>query len=194
MGLMGLLSNLRKIPVDSMEVKKVVTFLRKHSKKLSVDIPTAHNQAKQLALKLKEKVPILIVADFLDGAAYAVRNLFHETAKHFGLYFAIPEANHHLMEGLAFPKEIKKLLLFVFFVSPFYDKRNIKRIKVTQEVVEKNDINTTSVSLLVPSYLGQTMEFIQLGAWLTFYLAILNKVDPTQVPWVDYFKKKLKGG
>jgi hypothetical protein len=38
------------------------------------------------------------------------------------------------------------------------------------------------------------MEFIQLGNWITFYLAMLHGVDPAKIPWVDYFKKELKTG
>lgn len=192
MGLIGILSKLQMIPVDSLEVKKLVSFLRKQTMRFKQSVLTTVNPVKNLAIKLKGRIPVVIVADFLEGAAYAVRNPFHETAKQFALYFSIPELNHHLMEGLTFPSEIKKLLLFVFIKSLIYDKRNKRRLELTQEVVEKNKIDTEVIALSGYSALTQTMEFVQIGAWTTFYLAILNNVDPAKIPWVDYFKKRLK--
>lgn len=191
MGLIGFLSKLQIIPVDSPEIKKLVAFLQEQTVKFDSSVLKNINPAKQLAVKLKGKIPVFMVADFLEGAAYAVRNPFHETAKQFALYFSIPQANHHLMEGLGFPGEIKNSLLFVFITSFIYDKRNSKRLELTREVVKKNGIETETIVLSGYSALTQTMEFIQIGAWTTFYLAMLNNVDPAKIPWVDYFKANL---
>ena len=38
----------------------------------------------------------------------------------------------------------------------------------------------------------QALELLQFGSWLTFYLAMLNNVNPSLIPFVDWFKKKLE--
>ena len=182
-GLVALLAKLKRVPVGDEEVKTLIEYLKRSDKT---------NQAKQLAQKLVGKIPVIIVADFLEGAAHAIRNPFHETAKQLGLYFVVPELNHHLLEGLQFPAENKSLLTFIFVESDWYDDRNKKRIKLTQEVVLKNNITIETIRLEKTSMLTQSMELIQLGAWVTFYLAMLNGVDPSLIPWVDYFKTQLK--
>ena len=39
--------------------------------------------------------------------------------------------------------------------------------------------------------LGQVFEVLALGSFLSLYLAVLYDVDPSVIPWVDYFKQKL---
>jgi len=192
MGLIGILAKLKKISLPDDEIDKLVAFLRKQSDTLALTVAAENNPAKKLAYKLKDKVPVFIVADFLDGAAYAVRNPFHETAKQFALYFTVPELNHHLLEGLTFPSGLKKYLFFIFIDSSFYHDRNFKRLQLTREIIKKNHLEADSFSLSASSPLMQTMEFIEFGAWVSFYLAMLNQVDPAKIPWVDYFKKNLK--
>jgi len=194
MGLIGILSKLKRIPVGEEETKKIIIFLKKQNTLFDNSSLLHTNLAKKLALKLEDKIPILIAADFLEGAAYAVRNFFHETSKQFGLHFTVPELNHHLMEGLQFPKLLKKHSLFLFIESSIYDQRNFKRLQLTKEVVKKSNFQTESISLSGYSALTQTMELIQLGSFISFYLAMLHGVDPGRIPWVDYFKKKLKEG
>lgn len=192
MGLIGLLAKLKFIPVGEKEVKEVIKFIDDNNGVLDTSVSTADNPAKQMAFNLEKKIPVIIVADFLEGAAYAVRNPFHETSKQFALYFAIPELNHHLLEGLAFPKELRSLLHFIFIRSTMYDKRHIKRMTLTQEIIKSNNIPSETITLSGNSPLTQVFELIQWGAWVTFYLAMLHNIDPSEIPWVDYFKKELQ--
>lgn len=194
MGLIGILAKMSYIPTVQEDVKKLVIFLGQKSAFFSADRKLKSNPAKILAQKLQSKMPIIIVADFLEGAGYAVQNPFHETAKQFGVYFTIPELNHHLLEGLTYPDEITKLLHFIFISSKLYDQNNQKRLILTREIVKKNSISSNDINLSGFSPLIQVMEMVQIGAFVTFYLAILHGVDPAKIPYVDYFKKKLKGG
>lgn len=191
-GLTGILAKLKKIPVGSAEIRQIISLLDKQTLLFDSKTFSGANPAKQLARKLFGKIPVLVVADFLEGAAYAVRNQLHETSKQLALHFFIPEANHHLMEGLGNPKEIKKHLLFIFIHSSIYGKRNSQRVGLTIDVVRKNNLETEEIFLKATSFLSQVMEFIQIGSWTAFYLAMLNKVDPAKIPWVKYFKEKLK--
>lgn len=191
-GLLGILARLRIIPVEDIEMKKVITFLSRQSALLAQDIATPVNPAKQMAIKLQDKIPVFIVADFLDGAAYSIRNPFHETAKQFAVYFTVPELNHHLLEGLSYPKEIKKRLYFIIISSSFYDPRNIFRLQLTEEIIKKNEISCEILKLQGDTALMQTMELIAWGAWVTYYLALLRHLDPSEIPFVDYFKDQLK--
>ncbi|MBI4990744.1 SIS domain-containing protein [Candidatus Gottesmanbacteria bacterium] len=147
MGLIGMLARLGKIPVDAAEIEKIITFLDGESTTLGENAFAETNPAKKMAIKLKDKIPVIMVADFLEGAAYAIRNPFHETAKQFALYFAIPELNHHLLEGLSYPADLKKYLYFIFFLSDIYDKRNKKRMQLTIDVVKQNNIPIETISL-----------------------------------------------
>ncbi len=191
MGLIGMLSKLEIIPVGNEEVQEIIEFLQNKNTLLNEAVSSDKNIVKQTALTLEKKVPIIIVADFLEGAGYAIRNPFHETSKQFALYFTIPELNHHLMEGLKFPEDLKSLLHFIFIRSTIYDNRNLTRMTLTQKIISSNNIPSLTIALSGSSSLSQVFELIQWGSWVTFYMAMLHDIDPSEIPWVDYFKKNL---
>ncbi|MBI3379195.1 bifunctional phosphoglucose/phosphomannose isomerase [Candidatus Gottesmanbacteria bacterium] len=190
-GLLGMLAKLGYIPVGKEEIAEATDFLDNKIKFYEPSNSSENNLAKKLAHTCMNKIPVIIITDFLEGTAYAIRNPFHETAKQFALYFAVPELNHHLMEGLSYPPEIKDLLHFIFIDSKIYDSRNARRMQLTKSVIEKNKISFESIQLTGKTSLTQVMELIQLASWTTFYLAMLHDIDPSAIPWVDYFKKEL---
>jgi glucose/mannose-6-phosphate isomerase len=95
------------------------------------------------------------------------------------------------LEGLANPKKNKEDLIFVFFSSNFDHPRVQKRLKLTMEIVKKSHIRAVEYKLTGPTKLIQAFELLQFGSWVTFYLAMLNKINPSLIPSVDWFKKKL---
>lgn len=192
-GLIGFLAKMKTIPVVAAEINSLVRFIVKQNQRYTIETVIKDNPAKKLALALWQKLPVLISSSYFEGTVHAVSNMFHETSKQFAVHFPVPEANHHLLESFAHPKTNRENLLIVFISSGIDDKRDKKRLKLTKEVVEKNNIKAIKVNLPGPSGLIQSMALLQLSSWLTFYLSVLNGVDPTKIPWVDFFKKKLKG-
>lgn len=150
----------------------------------------SNNPASKLAHKLKGKNIIIVTGEFLEGNAHALRNQFCENSKNFADYLILPELNHYALEGLANPENSN--LIFLFFDSTLYSPRVQKRNLLTKQIVKKNKIELINYKLLGQNKLEQSLEMLQLGAWITLYLAELNQVDPIQIPWVDWFKKQLK--
>lgn len=138
---------------------------------------------------LKETTVILVAAEHLAGVVHAGRNQINETAKALAEYHLIPELNHHLMEGLTYPKN--KKLLFVFYNSRFYYERNQKRFAVTKIVLDKQKVPYLDVSFEADNKLEEFLFYLQFGSYLSFFLGIDYGVDPLKIPWVDYFKKEL---
>lgn len=74
----------------------------------------------------------------------------------------------------------------------YIQKRIKQRLEITKDVVDKNNIKSYTFKLKAPSKLSQVFELIQFGSFVNFYLAMLYNQDPAPIPWVDYFKEKLK--
>ena len=149
------------------------------------------NCAKWLAKEISGKIPVVVSHGFLNGSAHIFTNQINETGKTFCTRFPIPELNHHLMEGLQFPKENKKLLYFVFLESKIYPKRIRQRFEITKKVLTKNKIKFAAHELTAKDVASAITEAMVFSNFTTFYMAMLQKVDPAKVPWVDYFKKEL---
>ncbi|MFA5358585.1 MAG: SIS domain-containing protein [Patescibacteria group bacterium] len=191
-GQLALLSRCGIIDIKDKDVEQVVNVLKKLNKKFAPNISTGKNPAKQIALKLHERVPVLVAADFLTGSVHVFSNQLNENAKTFACYFPISEMNHHLMEGLSQPKKYKKSLRFLFIQSKLYHPRNQKRIEVSKDVVESNSIDFIEHQLQSKTKFEQAFELLIFGSYVSFYLAVLNGIDPSPVPWVDYFKEQLE--
>ncbi len=190
--ILGILYNLKFLSIKKQEVEIGLSNLPTLLKNFSLETPKQKNPAKQLAEKLYQKYPYYTVAEFLTGVGNAIANQTNETAKSISVFRVIPELNHHLMEGLKFPKKIKDLLTFIFFYSPLYSEKIKKRFQITKEVVEKNQVDTQWVELKGKSRIEQTFELMGFGSYLTMYLSVLYEQNPSSIPFVDYFKKRLK--
>lgn len=162
--------------------------LKQYLKDQSAD----QSQYVKLAKTLVGKIPVLISSEHLKGPAHAFKNLLNETAKTFASTFDIPELNHHLLEGLMFPKTNPSTLHFVFLSSHNYHPEVQKRYLLTSQVVQKQNISTSILDFSGPNRLFDALSVVQTGAFVSFFLSQENEIDPGPVPWVDYFKDQLK--
>jgi len=190
-GQLGILNKLRVININNQTFVEMIRLLKATNLVLDKTYQTINNPAKKLAISLQNKIVNIIGGEFLEGALHAIRNPFHETAKHFANYYIVPELNHHLMEGLSHPNDLKNNSLFLFIDSDLYSFSIAKRMALTKEVVSKNGLEIIEVKLKFSEKLGQVFETIQLGSFITFYLAMLHKQNPAKIPWVDFFKEQL---
>jgi glucose/mannose-6-phosphate isomerase len=190
-GIIGFLNNCQLLRISNFEIRSVINLLKKCNHKYGTENRAKNNLAKQTALSLKFKAPIIVGAEFLIANAHVLSYQINETSKTFATYFAIPELNHHLMESLKNPLLCRKILKFLFIESNLYLSRNQTRFKITEKVVKKNQIDFIKFQLQNKNELLQSFETLSFGSYLSFYLAVLNKVNPAKIPWVDYFKKEL---
>jgi glucose/mannose-6-phosphate isomerase len=190
-GILGLLNQAKLINVSEDEINDVISEIINISEKCHAKTKQEDNQAKLLAFEALQRRPILVASEFLQGAVHASVNQLNENAKVFADFKVVPEINHHLLEGLKFPDSNQDSHLFIFINSNLYLKRNQKRIKLTQQVVEQNNIETLVINLEASSKLTQIFELITLMAYTGLYLAALEGIDPSPITFVDWFKKEL---
>ena len=189
---LGLLKKVGLLDIAEQEIKDSLTGLAKLHRKFGASNPEKNNPAKKLAVFLRNKTALAVAAEFLSGNAHVFANQINENAKNFADYFLISELNHHLLEGLSFPRSNAGHLAFVFFDSRLYFPLNQKRLRITRDVAAKNKIKSFYYRLSGPDKLSQVLEMLVFGSYASFYLAVLNNVNPSKIPWVDYFKAKLK--
>jgi len=185
-----LLSKLKLIDLRGEEVKKACAFVKNLSGEFKLE--KANNNAINTAEGLFNKIPILIAASHLLGASHAAKNQINENAKTFAAAFPIPELNHHLIESLKFPESNPTNLAFVFYESELYLPRTQKRFKLTKELAEKNGIRTYTYKVRGENKLEQALEVVQFGAFVGFYLSMLNGINPAPIPTVDWFKVEME--
>jgi glucose/mannose-6-phosphate isomerase len=190
-GTIGLLAKAGLISVSHDEAAEVIAAITTLVSDCTVEVPQESNPAKVLAYSMIDRLPFIVVADFLEGAAHVSANQHNENSKAFVNYKVIPEINHHLMEGLRFPTSNQSTHFFIFMNSVLYPPKISLRMKLTQQIVEDNTIHTTAIPLQAKSKLAQAFELIAFFSFCSFYLAMLEGIDPSPIPFVDTFKDEL---
>jgi len=150
-----------------------------------------HSPAKMLAYAAFDKHVIFVAAEHLIGAAHVTNNQFNENAKSLTSEWHLPEFNHHYLEALSFPKHAKETTIFFLYNSSLYHERVQKRVLITKEIIEQQGYEVQLIQATAPTKLEQIFEIIQLGEFVSCYLAILYGIDPSPIPSVDSFKSQM---
>ncbi len=189
-GQLLIFSHVGLIKITDKDLREVMMVVDKYTKLYGVDVK--ENLAKHTAVLLKNRAVLFMAAEHLVGNAHAAANQMNENNKRLAVSFALPELNHHLLEGMKLPTSNERGLLAVIFNSNLYDARVSKRVAITRTVLAQNNIAQVEYLLAEAKPLLQAFEAIVFSSYLSYYGAILEGMDPTAIPYVDFFKKQLK--
>lgn len=184
LGLIGLVNKIGIFEISEHEISEAIVRLKDKFADLKA-------QARQDFELFVNKIPIIFAAEHLSGNGQILRNQFNETSKAFSAYFLIPDLNHHLMEGLQFPKGAP--LYFLIPNSANFSEKIEKRIELTIDVIKQNNHAVHEFRTSGQTVYDDFLEMLVYGSFLTLYLALAYGQNPAINPWVDYFKNKLAG-
>lgn len=185
--LLAIFRQLGFLQLPDMEVSRIIMQLRE--KNLNYADPEGENPAYELARRTQEKSVMILASEHLTGNAHIMANQWNENAKNMATWFAIPELNHHLLEGMSYPGGNREQLASVLIRSDLYDMRNQKRHEITHALLEKQGITCLVISPSGETALEQAYDLLLFGTYASFYQAIMNDIDPSPIPWVDQFKR-----
>ncbi len=192
MGVIGLASKASLINLTQTEIDQAVQSIAKVIAANTVEVASDKNPAKQLAFDMVDRKVLLVGAEFLSGAVHTAANQANENAKTWTDYAVIPEIDHHLMEGLKFTGGLQHTGLVVFMQSKLFHPQNQKRVTLTKEIFEEAGIQTQLITFNSPTPLTQVFEAITLLGFANFYLSMLHGINPSPIPIVESFKKRLE--
>ncbi len=178
----------------SASVAETVAVLRQLSTRIKEDIPISRNPAKQLAEKLHRHLSVIYGAGILAEVAHRWKTQLNENSKTWAFYDVLPELNHNSVVGYQFPPELAKQAVVVMLRSAGLHERIKLRYEVTAELLDRAKVHYEIVDAEGTSPLSQMMSLVLFGDYVSYYLAILCKVDPSTVAIIDYLKKKLAEG
>lgn len=181
-GMIALLNKLGVITIEDRDMKESIERLKEKHDDLKFRAQTDSGL-------LVNKLPVVLAAEHLTGNAHIMRNQFNETSKTFSANFIVPDLNHHLMEGLKYPKNAP--LIFIQLLTENYSEKISKRMSLTKEVIEKNNFQVIGFNTSSQTLYDDVLETMIYGSYLTLFLGLRYDENPAVNPWVDYFKEKL---
>lgn len=153
-------------------------------------VPTAENAAKQLALQLVGKTPIIYSGPLMSPAAYKWKISANENAKNTAWVGQLPEFNHNEFIGWS-SHPVEKPFAVIDLLSSFEHPRTQKRFEVTDRLLSGMRPKSITVQAEGNSVLEQMLYLVLFGDFVTLYLGLLNGVDPSPVNLVEKFKVEL---
>jgi len=192
LSIIGFLQRLGFISNKSEDVTETVKVLEKLSRRIDEGVLLPRNPAKQLAHSLYGRLPIIYGAGILSEAAHRWKTQFNENSKAWAFYEVFPELNHNAVVGYQFPPELASKIMVILLRSAHLHKRIQLRQQLTCQLLEQAKVSYQIVDGEGNSQLSQLMSLVLFGDYISYYLAILNKIDPTPVKAIDYLKEQLK--
>ena len=189
--LLGIFQKLGLIEDKSADLKESIGILENLSTELFENSPLDSNPAKQLAARLQGNLAVIYGAGILSEVAARWKAQFNENSKSWAFYEVFSELNHNAVVGYDSPSHIKERTLAVLLHSSLLHPRLSLRYRLTAEILNEAGVNYRQVEAQGESPLAQMMSMVLFGDWVSFYLALLNGVDPTPVVHIDYLKKRM---
>lgn len=187
--LLSVFDKLGYINLDENKFQETFEMLVTAADKYRSNTPAFQNPAKVLAQKIYGKIPVIYTSEKLGGVGARVKASFNENSKNFAFNEEFPELNHKSLEGLLNPQEMNFILMLE---SNFEFDRNQKRQNITAEVLAKYKIAFERIKFLqAKDELSEILINVMFGDFVTYYLAILNRVNPGINDLVDYLKDRL---
>ena len=190
-GVLGMLERMRLIKINGKEIKEMCQAMGDVLDTCAVDIKEKENPAKTVARALHDRSILIVASEHLVGNAHALANQINETAKQFAIYLELPELNHHLLEGLTNPKDFFKKFTVLMLNSELYHQEVKKRYDLTAKIFEKQGAEVIEYNAGGGSCLQEAGEVLQFGSFVSYYLAMLNCVNPMNISFVDWFKREM---
>jgi len=189
--LVGIFQKLGLLSDKSVDLQEAMDVLNKLSGDLVETKPLASNPAKQLASKLQGRVAVIYGGEILSEVARRWKGEFNENSKAWAFFESFPELNHNAVVGYEFPDQAKDRIIVFMLRSSSLHSRILLRYDVTAKLLAKAGIAYEFVEARGKSALAQMLSLVLLGDYASFYLSMLNEVDPTSTNAIDFVKQSL---
>lgn len=163
------------------QVKQSVKLLDKEH--LSIKL-----EAAAIAKVLFGKLPIIYSLGSCEGTVVRFRQQINENSKMLCWHHTLPEMNHNELVGWT---EKNDNLAVITFRTSFDYERTIKRYEICKTLFAKYSSSVTDITAKGNSKLEQFLYLINIGDWISCYLADMKNIDAVEVNVITNLKNEL---
>lgn len=188
-----LLCKLKVIRNKQAQIKETIETLDNlRESQLKVEIKSKNNLAKKLAQDIFGRFPVIYASsDHLEGVVMRWRGQLAENSKNLSSSHFFPEMNHNEIIGWENPHRVLNKFLVILLRDKDDYLRTKRRIDITKSIIKLQNIPIREVCSQGKGLLSRILSLIYIGDFVSFYLAVLNDVDPTPVEKIEYLKRQL---
>ncbi len=194
LSLLGIVRHLGWVRDPSAAVAEAIAVMRQWQAELAPAVPAVSNAAKALAQELHGHLPVIYGAEHLSEVARRWKGQFNENAKSWAVYDVVPELMHNTVAGYPCPPALREQARVVVLAGAANHPRVRTRLDITVELLRRDGFSCRMVQARGQSKLAQVLSLVHLGDWVSYYLAMLNGVDPWVIANIDWVKERLSKG
>jgi glucose/mannose-6-phosphate isomerase len=171
------------------EIAETLDVLAALAEELGPGCPAAKNPAKRLAVEIGRRLPAIYGGPLTATAAYRWKTDFEENAKVLAIAGAVPEMNHNEIEAWGGPsaRERHAVLLREEGETP----EIARRFLLLREMLTPTAGGVSEAWARGGSRLARVLSLAYMSLWVSFYLAMLQEIDPWPVPMLEALKRRL---
>lgn len=174
------------------DLKKTIEFLSSARENYGVQQGSEKNKAKKIAGDFLGRLPIIYSGtDHFDVVGYRWKGQICENSKCLCFNNVFPEFNHNELVGWEILSGMENKIVVVILKDQMDHPQIKKRMEIVKGMIQKKGVKLIEVESDGENLLCRIFSLIQLGDFVSFYLAILNQVDPRPVKPIDYLKSRL---
>ena len=152
------------------------------------------NPAKELARALSGKIPVIVSAGGLASAARRWKTQLNENAKSPAWTEELPEMHHNAIVGFE-QHPLSEKLAAVLLGPALPDRREVNdRYPISRDILTRLGVPVHWPELRGTSALSRLLEAVLLGDYVSYYLALVNGIDPTPTMALDSVKARIRRG
>lgn len=174
-------------------VHEAVVLMKERRARLGSSLASANNPAKQLAARLHGRLPVVFGAGLIAEAAHRWKTQLNENGKCWAVWEELPEADHNTIEGFGLHANVVSLLHAVLLYHDSLGERMRRRYDATAEELTDAGVTNEVVELEGEGPLARLLGAVLLGDLVSFYVGMLNGVDPSPIPGITRLKQRLAG-
>lgn len=186
----GLLNKLKIINQSRvLGIEPAIELIKKINEDYKLEILCDDNLAKKLAFCCLDRLPVIIGSGILQSVAWRWKTQINENANQLSFTEFLPEAMHNAIQGLGLPERFQDDLIYIILKNSFDSKELILQFKNFENILEDKKIRYEIIEPLGDNVWSQKLSSLILGDWVSYYLALLNGIDPTPVETIEKAKK-----
>lgn len=152
-----------------------------------------NNIAYTFATLLSGFIPVIYSAESITSAAgYRMRCQFNENSKQMCFHNVIPEMNHNEISGWEGYLQTDFKTKIISLIDEAYPPKVKHRFELTGELLQSKGLEVISLVSGEETLKERLLDTIYLGDWMSYYLAVINGINPAVTSNISLLKERLE--
>jgi glucose/mannose-6-phosphate isomerase len=170
-------------------VASITKLIERKGNEYSFENSSPYNLAEEIA----GSIPIIYgVSGVTSTLAVRLKGEFNENSKLHAFYNFLPEMNHNEIIGWETFDEAQLRAKAIFFKDKSYHPQIQKRVEISKGLIQKAGAEIIELESNEKELKVRLFDLVYLGDWISYYLALIRKQDPTEIDNIIFLKENLK--